>query len=204
MSIIDRHADLIAALAGELDVEVRTLAALIEVEAAGEGLSEGRPIIRLEVHKLWLDVPKPARAKVDARFRVLGPRPWEGHRFLSGDRWVELHRPGRAGQDREWEALDVAKGIDEEAAIGATSWGAGQLLGEHWRALGYDSSAAFVDAQHDEGEQLRAMARFLEAIADAGAALKDKDWREVARRYNGPGQVAWYAARLEAAYERRA
>jgi len=201
--MLTRHAVLIAELAAELGCTDRALRAVIRVEAAGEGLCDGRPVIRLEVHHLWRGVPSELRSAVDASYQVGGPRPWEGHRYRQGSgSWVDLHQPGRAGQALEWEALGAARAIHDEAAIGATSWGAGQLLGRHWRALGYASPQALVSAQYDEREQLRAMARYLRDVAGAGPALAVLDWPELARRYNGPGQVAWYAARLEAAYAR--
>lgn len=207
MTIADRHADLLAQLAAELGCEPRALCAVIRVEAGPEGLVGGRPLIRLEVHRLWLGVPRERRLQVDARFVVRGPRPWEGHEFLRQGspgvpgQWVPLHQHGHQGL--EWEALWVARAIDEAAAIEATSWGAGQVLGSHWRALGYPSASALAEASFDEGEQLRQMAALIR-WQQLGHALASRDWPAFAARYNGPGQVEWYAGRLSAAYAKEA
>jgi hypothetical protein len=202
VTLTERHAELIADLADDLGVEARALRALLRVEAAGEGLCESRPIVRLEVHHLWRAVPVTMRPAVDLRFRVRGPRPWEGHdwRPAIGGPWVPLHQPGQAGQRQEWAALMVARSIHEAAAIESTSWGCAQLLGRHWKALGYDSPVDFASAMGQESEQLCALSRFLEFVARALPALRSRDWAEVARLYNGPGQVPHYAAELAEAY----
>lgn len=202
MSLMDRHAALIVDLANDLGVEARALRAVLRVEAAGEGLVDARPIVRIEVHHLWRAVPVTLRSAVDLRFRVRGPRPWEGHdwRPTSGAAWVPLHQPGLAGQRQEWLAVQLARTINEQAAIESTSWGAGQLLGRHWKLLGYDSPSDFASAQSTEAEQLCAFSRFLEFVARVLDPLRRHDWPEVARLYNGPGQVPHYAAELAEAY----
>jgi hypothetical protein len=199
VTLIKRHADLLEQLATGL-CEPRALRALLAVEAAGEGLSEGRPIVRIEVHHLWRRVPRQLRAQVDQAFQVRGPRPWEGHHLRRGVGWVPLHQPGASGQRLEHEALTLARGIDEAAAIESTSWGAGQLLGSHWGVLGYTSPAKFAEAQATEAQQVRDFVTFVERVAGLGHSLRTKDWREIARRYNGSGQVEYYAAELAEAY----
>ena len=203
MSLLDRNAVLIDDLATEYHVEARAIRALLEVEAGGEGLTEAGPVIRLEVHKLWLGVRLSKRFAVDARFAVRGPRPWECHEWLDGGHWVPLHQPIRdGGQAREHRALLCARAIDEAAAIGATSWGCGQVLGAYWRELGYPSPAAFAIGMQSEVQQILAVMRHLEVIAGAIPDLQAKRWSEVARRFNGAGQVPWYSSRLAATYER--
>lgn len=203
MSLLTRNASLIAELAAEHHVEVRALRALLEVEAGGEGLTEAGPVIRLEVHKLWMAVRPSQRFAVNARFVVRGPRPWEGHEWLDGGHWVPLHQPMRdGGQVLEHRALLCARAIDEAAAIGATSWGCGQVLGVYWRELGYSSPGAFAIGMQSEARQILAVMRHLEVISAAIPDLRAHRWAEVARRYNGHGQVAWYSGKLAEAYER--
>jgi hypothetical protein len=137
MSFVDRQAPLIEELAAGLGCEGRALRAVLRVESPGEGLVDGRPLVRLEVHHLWSAVAVAARPAVDARFHVDGPRAWEGHRWRPNPDdpnrgWVPLHQPGPLGQRNEWDALTVARAIDEHAAVESTSWGAGQVLGCYW------------------------------------------------------------------------
>lgn len=203
MSIIDRQANLISHLAAELGVASQVLRALLRVESAGEGLVGGNPVVRLEVHHLWSACSPTERVAVDARFRVRGPRAWEGHewRAAADGPWSPLHCSGLAGQASEWSAVQVARAIDERAAIESTSWGAGQVLGTWWRQIGYASPSLFAFAMADEGAQLRAVVGVVRAMGLEGP-LRSRAWAVVARTYNGPGQVDWYAARLAEAYAR--
>ena len=180
--------------AASIGVPARALAAVIAVESAGHGLVAGRPVIRVEAHLLWRTVSVEQRPLVDARFRVVGPKPWEGH-LLDG-------KPYHGHQDREWDAYRVAYGIDIEAAVRSTSWGAGQVLGA-WRGLGFASREAFLLAQQTEAGQVDTMARFLR-VHGLAAPLARLDWPTVARGYNGSGQVDYYAGRLADAYDRAA
>lgn len=201
MSLIDRQAKLIAQIAADLVVDARALRAIVRVESAGEGLVDGRPLIRLEVHHLWDLVPRELQPAVDERFHVGGPRPQDGHiwRPTSGSAWTPLHQPGQDGQRREWAALLVARTIHQAAADEATSWGCGQVLGENWRELGYPDLAAFLRDQGDEAGQLRTMARFLVAHG-LEAALRSRDWWTCAQVYNGHGAAGVYSKKLAAAY----
>jgi hypothetical protein len=203
VTLIERHAALIDSLATGLGVESRALRALLRVEAAGEGLSAGRAVIRIEVHHLWRAVPPAVRPRVDARYQVRGPRPWEGHYYLrDAELWRRLHQPGAEGQLLEWEALTFARSIDERAAVESTSWGCGQILGRWWRECGYASPSMFAAAQSQEPAQLACVAAYLRHVSGLLPALARRDWRAVAAAYNGSGQVDWYAAELAEAYGR--
>lgn len=202
-TLLDRNAALLAELAADHHVELRAVRALLEVEAGGVGLTEAGPVVRLEVNKLWERVRPSQRFAVNARFHVDGPRAWEGHRFLDGGRWVHLHQPIEdGGQVLEHRALACAREIDETAAISATSWGCGQVMGEYWRELGYQSPGAFAIGMQSEARQILAVFRHLEVISAALPSLRARQWADVARKYNGAGQVAWYAGRMADAYER--
>lgn len=181
--------------AASLGCDVDALRAVIDVESAGAPFDgKGRPLIRVEAHRLWAGV----RAKhgsgveVDRWFAVRGPRPWEGHRVRVEGRWVPYH----GDPDLEWLAYGIARGIDPEEAIEATSWGLGQVLGIHWRRLGYGSAQDFVDSMATEEGQLDAMVRFIGTSPALKRSLQTQDWREFARQYNGSGQVEEYAHRL--------
>lgn len=201
MSLFDRQRPLLAQLASELGVEVAALDAFLRVESAGEGLVDGRPLIRLEVHHLWELVAPALRPAVDARFHVEGPRPQDGHvwRPFPTGAWAPLHQAGPLGQRNEWSALMTARTIDATAADEATSWGCAQVLGENWKELGYQSLGEFVETQKTEEGQLRCFARFLE-VHWLTKALRDRDWLTCAAAYNGVGNVGVYAKKLAAAY----
>lgn len=194
----------LAPFAAALGCEAAALRAVVTVESSGHGLNpDGRPVIRLEVHHLWrLAGDADTRSKIDDRFRVKGPKPWEGHEFLyftgvtgSSSEW----RPMHTGQNLEWIAYWCAWSLAPDAACRATSWGMGQVLGD-WSRLGFASAADFQAAQNTEAGQLNTMCRFIRADPVLLAALRDKSWVNFAGRYNGVGKTADYSAKLAAAY----
>jgi len=195
---VGSRAQLVRALAQRLGLEERVLSAIIKVEA-GQGLVNGVPVIRLEVHHLQKLASGAARAAVDARFRVLGSKkkPWEGHQWKDESGiWHNLH----TGQSLEWRAYRYARTLDPVAAMASTSWGLGQVLGENWRRLGYRSPDDFLAAQATESGQLDTFGRFLTADAQLFRAAQNRDWTTLARLYNGAANVAVYSKKLRAAY----
>ncbi|OWJ78435.1 N-acetylmuramidase domain-containing protein [Haematobacter genomosp. 1] len=103
-----------------------------------------------------------------------------------------------AGRERLFRA---AYARDPEDAMRATSWGAPQIMGFNAGAAGYITALGMVRAMAaSEAEQLAA---FVTLILSWGldAALRAHDWRAFAARYNGSGNVAEYAARIETAYQ---
>lgn len=190
-----------------LSLPERTLRAFIAVESSGAGTTPAGPVIRLEVHKFWLFAAPSLYPRIDARFRVKGPKPWQGHEwrpFATEDEWWPMHQPGDRGQRNEHVALDLAKSIDPDAAIRATSYGLGQVLGDNWRRLGFTSTADFERMQASEYGQIVTMGRFIAADATLLKALRGLDFVTAARRYNGNGAVDEYARRLADAYRRAA
>lgn len=183
----------IAAAAARLNCEPRALAAVIAVESSGSGFGkDGRPLIRIEAHLLW----RYSQPAAD-RFHVAGPKAWEGHTFDGA--------PYHGHQSLEWVAYLTALAIDPDAAMRATSWGMGQVLGEY-QALGFGSDlagrTAFAVAQTTAAGQIDTIARFCLARPALASALRAKDWGTVARNYNGSGKVDDYSAKLAAAYAR--
>lgn len=91
---------------------------------------------------------------------------------------------------------------DANAAMRATSWGGPQIMGFNAESAGFVSAAAMVTAMAaDEAAQLQA---FMTLIDGWGliTVLRAHDWRRFAARYNGDGQAAAYAVKIETAYRR--
>jgi len=110
-----------------------------------------------------------------------------------------------ASQASRWALLNRAIKIDRDAAYASTSWGLGQVMGEHWRWLGYASVDALVaEARAGFAGQLRLMLLYIEK-AGLTDAVRRRDWSAFARAYNGPAYARHgYHTRLAAAYARRA
>ena len=179
--------------ADRLGVDVPSVLALIEVESRGEGfLSDmpGKPVILFERHIMY------------RRLRKKGMNAAHYHQKNPGI--VNPEYGGYQGGAREHARLNMAKQIDPAIAIESASWGLFQIMGFHWKALGYPSAADF-EALMSKGEaqQLDAFVRFVLNDRSLLASLKRQDWADVARRYNGPAYKRNnYDRRLAAAYDR--
>ncbi|AZN73252.1 DUF3380 domain-containing protein [Georhizobium profundi] len=186
--------DVVKREAERLRVETAALMAIIEIESGGRthAIVSGRaePLIRFEGHYFDRLVSPGNRAKARA----------EG---LASPRAGAVANP--ASQTARWALLNRAMKIDRDAAYASTSWGLGQVMGEHWCWLGYASVDAMVaEARAGFAGQLRLMLRYIEK-AGLTDAVRRRDWSAFARAYNGPAYARHgYHTRLAAAYARLA
>jgi hypothetical protein len=187
----------IGLIARELDAMPEQVRAVAAVESSGSGfLPGGQPKILWERHWFW------RRLKIKIGSSLPG-------------QWVAHPDPGgytldadRDGINDSWEKLLEACGQDPVAAFESASWGKFQIMGGHWKVLGYPSVFAFAWSMV-EGElgHYRALAAFIRANR-LGPALRAISINAVtnerfARGYNGP---AWrkndYAFKLARAMRR--
>lgn len=183
--------DAIEAAAAALDVPVSHVLAINAVESAGDGfLPDGRAKILYERHIMYrrLDAHGLDGAALADRYPAL----------------VNPRRGGYMGKAFEYGRLNSARMIHDAAALESCSWGAFQIMGHHWQALGYDSVQQFVACmQQDEAHQLAALVRFIRLDPKLHAALKAGKWATVARIYNGPAYAEHgYDTRLSSAARR--
>jgi hypothetical protein len=175
--------------ADELGTSEAALKAVGSVESSGNAFwtidGEKKPVIRLEAH--W--------------FGKLTKYAYnDTHPQISARQWMpSLAARTSAGA---WQQFEEAASLDESAAIQSTSWGAFQLMGFHYKNLGYPSPQAMRDDMMTEQGQLDAFVRFIKADPVLVNSLRTLDWLSFAGRYNGPGQVDVYSERMAAAYER--
>jgi hypothetical protein len=178
--------------------------AVLQVESGGQGFDPGgRLIARFENH-LFDNLWGQANADVYAlHFRYDPHRRWQGHQFRvqADGAWSDVH----ASQDSEWQALGLARGFDDTAALRSASFGAPQILGRHHARLGYDSVQAMVAAfQADLRWHIVGLFDFVRAdgLTSPGLdALRLNHFVDFAAVYNGTGNMQQYGARLAAAYE---
>ena len=94
-----------------------------------------------------------------------------------------------ASQTGRWALLERAMKIDRLAALESTSWGIGQVMGGHWKWLGYpDVDALVAEARSGAAGQLRLMLYYIEK-AGLASALIEHSWSRFALGYNGPGAI---------------
>ena len=101
-----------------------------------------------------------------------------------------------SGQAAEWRALQGWAGRERGKAFRFTSWGAPQTMGFNHLPIGYESPVAMALAY--QKTVIAQIAGFFSFVRHAGLTepIRNGDWRTAARKYNGPGQVATYAAAI--------
>lgn len=109
---------------------------------------------------------------------------------------------GYKGGATEHYRLNLACDIHRTSAMESCSWGLFQIMGYHWKTLGYASLDEFTSKmQQSEGNQLSAFCLFIAANPRLHKALKEKDWKQFARIYNGPSyRKNHYDSKLALAY----
>lgn len=159
-------------IGAQIGVGEDELHAFMDVEAAGSGFdSQGRPKMLFEPHVFYRNLKG---AKRDRAVK-------EG---LAYAKWRRNYPAD------SYPRLRAAIAIDGTAALKASSWGAGQILGENFAAAGYASPQAMVAAfMDDEENHVQAMVNFLKSKGLA-KKLREHDWAGVARGYNGAGYKA--------------
>ena len=182
----------IAAQAKALGIEVAALGAVIEVECKGSGFNaDGTPVILFERHVM--------RQRLIANKRDID---------LS---LISVERPDLCSKatgayglySAQHGRLNAAAQYHRDSALESASWGIGQVMGYHWKALGYPSLQAFINAMYkDEASQLDAMCRYIQ-VNNLVNALKNKDWKAFARGYNGKAYAKnSYDIKLANAYKK--
>ena len=174
--------------AARLDVPVPHIKALVAVESSGETfwVLGGQLVVPVRFEAHWFG-------------NLTGYRFNASHPDLSCQNWTpSLAARTRAGA---WDQVNRARALDRAAADQATSWGAPQVMGFHWKRLGYAGIAEFVDSMSANGDdgQMDAFARFVDADDTLQHALKVGDWATVEMHYNGGGFGGAYAEKLRAA-----
>lgn len=178
------------AAAAVLGVPVAAIRAVTEVESKGSGfVDDNRPVILFERHIMRRQLAATGRKdlpNLESKFPSI----------------VNSKPGGYLGGKAEWDRLATAANIDRTSALESCSWGLFQIMGFHWKLLGYTSVQEFVNAMYrSEGGQLDAFVRFIKANPNLLKALKDQDWTAFAKGYNGPAyETNRYDTRLAAAF----
>lgn len=197
-----RNNDLVVA-AERLGVPLASIYAVNEVESKGKGfLDNGKPVILFERHIMYRQLATARNADDD-------PAELKRHAdqlAIANPALVNPKPGGYIGGTAEHQRLAMARLIDDTAALESASWGAFQIMGFHWKRLGYASVQEFVAAMSaGESQQFDAFTRFIETDPVLHKALKARKWAEFAKLYNGPDYLRnLYDTKLQRAYERHA
>ena len=176
--------------AKEIGIDPAVLRAIVDVECKGSGFL------------LVNGVERP---------KILFEAQWFG--YHTNDRYSDTHphislrqwcRDQYSGGAAEYKRLEAAIKLDKIAALKSASWGLPQIMGFNAESIGYKSVEEFVEAMHEsEYEHLRAMCKFILSNPGILRGCKAKDWRAIARGYNGEAfAVHNYHGKLKSAYEK--
>lgn len=176
-----------ALLAGRFNLDVATVRAVNDVEAAGSGFTGNNVKALYEPHiarKYTNGIQRQALTEAGLAYAEQGSKPYP---------------------KTSYERIDKCSAIagDEVAAL-STSWGLGQIMGFNHEACGYPTAVAMVvDFAKGETQQLEGMLNFVSANPAMLRALQRRDWAAFARLYNGPKYaVNKYDTKLAAAYKK--
>lgn len=173
----------IANLACKHGYEFAALNAIIKVESGGIGFAEdtGKIIIQFEPH--WFK-----RKKTD---------------WLKDTKNTTWQVNKVEGQSKEWIAFNSAFASNPDAAMESTSIGLMQVMGFHYKDLGFKTVGAMWDfAKESEANQVELAIKFIKRNPKLDKALKNKDWATFAYYYNGSGYKQFkYDTRIAAAYK---
>lgn len=182
----------VAAHAARLGVDANALLAICEVEADGVVFANvaGRdePLIRWEGHYF------------DKRL-TNGKQALARKQGLASPKVGGVKNP--ASQAKRWGIVARASKISQQAALESISIGLGQVMGAHWKLLGFASVMAMVEhARQGATEQIDLMIRYIEAFGLVDE-IQRLDFRGFTRGYNGPGGIkAGYHTKMQRVYER--
>lgn len=158
--------------------------AVAEVESSGNGFFENDlPKILFEAHIF----SKLTKHIYDNEYPDISSRKWNR----------KLYKWGEA----EYVRLNMAKELNEEAAIKSASWGKFQIMGFNFEYCGYSDVFSFVEAmQVSEREHLLAFIGFVKSLK-LDKYLISKKWGKFAEGYNGKDyKKNNYDTKLKAAY----
>ena len=149
-------------VACQFKFEPAALASFIEVESGGKGFDEKTGKILIQFEPIWM--------------KRLAPYTPSGAWSVNK---VDV-------QSKEWIAFNDAFPKNPNKAMEATSIGLGQIMGFHYKRLGFATvGAMWDDAKKGLENQIEQIAKFILTDKKLLFALKTGDWNTVASIYNG-------------------
>ena len=204
--------------AKKLGVDVESVKAVQTVESKGSGfLANGRLVILFERHVFKRGLDKRIDTEngfAKALCEKFGLQLLPGQQYSTAikdhlaARFADIYQSynsannGYIGGAAEWDRLNKASSIDETCAMMAASYGLFQIMGFHWKRLGYpDVQHMVLDYSTSERLQLLSFCEFIRTDQNLLNALKAKDWVKLALGYNGSDYARnKYDSKLAAAY----
>lgn len=190
------YGGILTLLSERLEIDPAVAVAVFVIESGGRGFgSDGRMIIRFEIHIFHHYWGQHNHQKFNDHFRFNQGQSWMGHEFRTSkdSPWKDVHI---RKQSREWEVYEFASDLNLTAARLSISMGAPQIMGFNYKALGYDSvHEMFNDFSSSIREQIIGFFNFIKGPEGDNRrveALQNHDFVTFAKYYNGSGQAEKY------------
>jgi hypothetical protein len=194
----NKYGNLLSHLSNKLGIELAASVAVLSVESGGVGIDDGRALIRFENHLFYKYWGKYNQAKFKQHFQFASSKNWLGHKFRKDPdgEWMNFH----GDQDKEYEALNFARSLDDEKALLSISMGLPQILGSNSKLIGYNSvQEMFENFNKDIRYHIFALFDFFSPRMIK--YLKRKEFVNFAKYYNGQGQARRYGKFIQDYYE---
>jgi hypothetical protein len=194
----NKYGNLLSHLSNKLGLELAASVAVLSVESGGVGIEKGRALIRFENHLFYKYWGKFNEAKYRQHFQFASGKNWLGHKFRKDPdgEWIDFH----GDQDKEYEALNFARSLDDEKALLSISMGLPQILGSNSKLIGYDSvQEMFENFNKDIRYHIFALFDFFSPRMIK--YLKGREFVNFAKYYNGQGQARRYGKFIQDYYE---
>ena len=116
--------------------------------------------------------------------------------FTKGPRGFSVTR-----SETDQSAFEHAFDLAPEAAVKSTSWGLYQVLGSHL-IKAYGTAESGVDSFYADllEASYKLLVSWYKSNKPALIAAREKNWPDLVRRYNGPGNVGAYSAAMAREY----
>jgi peptidoglycan/xylan/chitin deacetylase (PgdA/CDA1 family)/3D (Asp-Asp-Asp) domain-containing protein len=199
--IYNRYGKYIYEKALEIGVSPASSAAVIYVETSGEAFGQdGRMNIRFEPC-IFYEMSGSDHPGEFSQYFVCD-RPNDKFRQSPAENFTELH----GDHFREWTAFNLARTLNEDAAMKSTSMGLAQIMGFNNHKIGYSSANEMFDAlSNSTRSQLDSLFLVLSYRDETGKScldpLKAGDYVLFANCYNGEGRDQEYGSKVSQAAE---
>lgn len=180
-------------------IDPRVAQAILQIESGGQSFGPtGEPLIRFEAHIFKSQLQNDALWS--QYFQVDADVPWTNQQWRAGanSAWQPIHTGKQAD---EYAAFQQALLINPDAAYNSISMGAGQIMGFNHARVGFPTAQAMYEAFKSAPVQTIAFINYFLSDPALVQAMQNKDWRTIAKLYNGSGAVDSYSKSLQQAYE---
>ncbi len=194
----NKYGNLLKHLSDKLGIELAASIAVLSVESGGVGIKDGRTLIRFENHLFYKYWGKFNQDEYNKYFKFAAGKNWLGHKFRKDENseWINFH----GDQDKEYEALNFARTIDDEKALLSISMGLPQILGSNSSIIGYDNVQEMFD-NFNKDIRYHIFALFDFFSPRMIKYLKKREFVNFAKYYNGRGQARRYGKFIQDYYE---